>query len=89
MKMASKIVHTELEDRIALRFDIIKSHLGLKNDGEVVRFLISNYFTMKFEQDLSKKRQEAKIEYEKDIKPMLAEFMEKFGDQWRRLGEDE
>jgi len=87
--MASKVVHTELDDKIALRFDLIKSHLGLKNDGEVIRFLISNFYSDKIEERYSIKRQEAKKEYEKEIKPMLEDFMEKYGDQWRRLGEDE
>jgi len=87
--MASKIVHTELDENISFRFDLIKSSLGLKNDGEVIRFLISNYFKNKIEEKYSKNRQEALKEYEKEIKPMLTEFMEKYGDQWRRLGEDE
>ncbi|TFG18763.1 MAG: hypothetical protein EU530_08290 [Promethearchaeota archaeon] len=87
--MASKIVHTELDDKIALRFDLIKSHLGLKNDGEVIRFLISNFYTDKIDERYSKKRRDAKDEYEKEIKPMLEDFMDKYGDQWRRLGEDE
>ncbi|MHA1109798.1 MAG: hypothetical protein ACTSRE_01755 [Promethearchaeota archaeon] len=87
--MASKIVHTELDENISFRFDLIKSNLGLKNDGEVIRFLISNYFKNNIEEKYSKNRQEALKEYEKEIKPMLTEFMEKYGDQWRRLGEDE
>lgn len=73
--MASKIVHTELDQKVAVRFDLIKSHLGLKNDGEVVRFLISNYFTTNIQHDHDKKRMAAKNEYDKDIRPMLEDFM--------------
>ena len=56
---------------------------------QVIRFLISNFYTDKIDERYSKNRQKAKEEYEKEIKPMLEEFMEKYGDQWRRLGEDE
>ncbi len=34
-------------------------------------------------------KQLALKEYESEIGSMLSEFMEKYGDQWRRLGEDE
>jgi hypothetical protein len=35
-----------------------------------------------------KHKQQALKEYESEIGPMLFDFMEKYGDQWRRLGED-
>ena len=87
--MLKKVVHTELDSPIASRFDQIKSHLGLKNDGEVIRFLISDYFNRKFKQEYERKKSQAKKEYDSEIGPMLTEFMDKYGDQWRRLGEDE
>ena len=34
-------------------------------------------------------KQLALKEYESEIGPLLSEFMENYGDQWRRLGEDE
>lgn len=87
--LKKKIVHTELDDLMTSRFDLIKSHLGLKNDGEVIRFLISGYFNMNLKLDYEKHKQQALKEYESEIGPMLSGFMEKYGDQWRKLGEDE
>mgnify|MGYP006288674673 CR=1 FL=1 len=39
--MATKVVHTEFDEKLPYRFTLIKDHLGLKNDGEVLRFLVS------------------------------------------------
>jgi len=87
--MATKIIHTEFDEKIAFRFSLIKSHLGLKNDGEVIRFLVSNYFTDKLAKSNEQSQNHALHEYETEIEPILNEFMKKYGDQWRRLGEDE
>ena len=87
--MQKKIVHTELDELITSRFDLIKSYLGLKNDGEVFRFLISNYYNTTLKSNYESQRTQALKEYESEIEPMLSEFMDKYGKQWRKLGEDE
>lgn len=82
------MIHTEFDDKIAFRFSLIKSHLGLKNDGEVIRFLVSNFFNDNLAKTQNINKQAAIEEYETEIEPMLNDFMKKYGDQWRRLGED-
>lgn len=79
---SSKIVHTELKGVLSSRFDIIKSSLGIQNDAEVVRYLIQNYFHEKLEpvDNIARK------ELEKD-QGIIKEFMEKYGPEWRKLGE--
>ena len=84
-----KVVHTEFDALNASRFDLIKANLGLKNDGEVIRFLISYYFNQNIKAEHDLQREKAKKEYEEEIAPMLSDFMDKYGDQWKRLGEDE
>ena len=87
--MQKKVVHTEFDVLIASRFDLIKANLGLKNDGEVIRFLVSNYFNQNLKVPHTLQKEKAMKEYEEEIAPMLSEFMEKYGNQWKRLGEDE
>jgi len=79
----SKVVHTELKGWISKRFEIIKSRLGIQNDAEVIRYLIQQYYQEHLETvELSDKE-----ELEKD-KAIIKKFMEKYGDEWRKLGED-
>ncbi|MCF2139227.1 MAG: hypothetical protein K9W44_04155 [Candidatus Lokiarchaeota archaeon] len=86
--MLKKVIHTELDLVIAYRFDLIKSQLGLKNDGEVIRFLISDFFNRKIKREYERNKILAKKEYDNEIGSMLTEFIDKYGDQWRRLGEE-
>ncbi len=79
----SKVLHTELRGNLSIRFDIIKSALGIQNDAEVVRFLIQSYF----KEYLAEKRVEAREELEEDRK-LIKKFMKKYGEEWRKLGED-
>ena len=79
----SKIVHTELKGNISRRFDIIKEILGIQNDAEVIRFLIQQYYR----EHLDANKITAREELERDRK-IIREFMEKYGDEWRKLGED-
>ena len=79
-----KIIHAELKDLLALRFDLIKTTIGVQNDAEVVRFLIQHYYKENLEQSI----QEASGEVEQD-RERIGKFMNKYGDEWRRLGEDE
>lgn len=78
-----KIVHTELKKNLATRFDIIKSALGIQNDAEVVRYLIQNYYR----EYLDGEKKAARKELESD-KEIIRKFMEKYGEEWRKLGED-
>jgi hypothetical protein len=82
-KEKSKIVHTELKGMLSSRFDIIKSALGIQNDAEVVRFLIQNYYR----EHLEANKKETLSEVEQDRK-IIKKFMEKYGEEWRKLGED-
>jgi hypothetical protein len=78
-----KILHAELKGVLSNRFEIIKSALGIQNDAEVVRFLIQNYYT----EHLEGEKKFALKELEEDRK-IIAKFMEKYGDEWRKLGEE-
>lgn len=78
----AKIVHTELKGKISMRFEIIKSKLGIQNDAEVIRFLIQQYFR----DHLEAAEVSAQKEVEQD-RIKVKEFMKKYGDEWRKLGE--
>lgn len=82
-KEKPKILHTELKGNLSTRFNIIKSALGIQNDAEVVRYLIQNYFR----EYLEVQRIEAREGLEKD-REMIKKFMKKYGEEWRKLGED-
>ena len=79
-----KTIHAELKDFLAQRFEHIKSSLGIQNDAEVMRFLIQSYF----KEHLEKKDARMKEEVQADT-PIINQFMEKYGEEWRKLGEDE
>lgn len=78
-----KILHTELKGNLSTRFEIIKSTLGIQNDAEVVRYLIQNYF----KEYLEGQKIAAREELEED-REIIKKFMEKYGEEWRKLGED-
>ena len=78
-----KVLHAELKGNLSTRFNIIKSFLGIQNDAEVVRFLIQNYYKEHLEKEKIVAREE--IERDRDI---IKKFMEKYGEEWRKLGED-
>jgi len=82
-KEKPKIVHTELKGNASSRFDIIKSALGIQNDAEVIRFLIQNYYR----EHLEGIKKLAKEDLEEDRK-LIEKFMNKYGEEWRKLGED-
>jgi len=82
-KEKSKIVHTELKGLLSSRFDIIKSALGIQNDAEVVRFLVQNYY----KEHLEGERKLAVEELVED-RTIIKKFMEKYGEEWQKLGED-
>jgi len=77
------VVHTELKENLSSRFEIIKSAIGIQNDAEVVRFLIQNYYR----EHLEGEKKIALEELEEDRK-IIKKFMQKYGDEWRKLGED-
>lgn len=82
-KSKSKILHAELKENLSNRFKIIKSTLGIQNDAEVVRFLIQNYFN----EYIKDKESKAKLELKED-REIIKRFMDRYGDEWRKLGED-
>ena len=82
-KEKPKVVHTELKGNLSTRFNIIKSSLGIQNDAEVIRYLIQNYF----KESLESEKKGAMEELERD-REIVRIFMEKYGEEWRKLGED-
>ena len=82
-KEKPKVVHTELKGNLSTRFNIIKSSLGIQNDAEVIRYLIQNYF----KESLESEKTGAIEELERD-REIVKIFMEKYGEEWRKLGED-
>ncbi|KKN16171.1 hypothetical protein LCGC14_0978640 [marine sediment metagenome] len=82
-KEKPKVLHTELRGNLSTRFDIIKSSLGIQNDAEVVRYLIQNYF----KEYLESQKMVAREGLEED-REIIKKFMEKYGEEWRKLGED-
>ena len=79
----SKIVHTELKGNISNRFEIIKSTLGIQNDAEVIRYLIQQYYR----EHLEGYKITAQEELERD-RDKIRKFMEKYGEEWKKLGEN-
>ena len=82
-KEKSKVLHIELKGNLSTRFNIIKSSLGIQNDAEVVRYLIQNYF----KEYLEEQRIVAREGLEED-REIIKKFMKKYGEEWRKLGED-
>jgi len=82
-KEKTKVVHTELKENLSSRFEIIKSALGIQNDAEVIRFLIQNYYR----EHLEGEKKKALEELEEDRR-IIKKFMKKYGEEWRKLGED-
>lgn len=82
-KEKPKVLHTELKGNLSTRFNIIKSALGIQNDAEVVRYLIQNYF----KEYLEEQRIVAREGLEED-REIIKKFMKKYGEEWRKLGED-
>ena len=79
----AKVIHTELKDLLASRFDVIKTFLGVQNDAEVIRFLIQHYY----QENLEREANEARMEVERD-REIVKRFMDRYGPEWRKLGED-
>ncbi len=82
-KQKPKVLHTELKGILSSRFEIIKTTLGIQSDAEVVRYLIQNYYLEHLEGE--KKAAFKELEDDKDI---IKKFMERYGKEWRKLGED-
>ena len=82
-KEKPKVLHAELRGNLSTRFDIIKSVLGIQNDAEVVRFLIQSYY----KDNLESEKLAAREELERD-RSIIKKFMEKYGEEWEKLGEE-
>ncbi len=78
-----KIVQVELNELLSSHFESIKVYLGIQNDAEVIRFLIQNYYS----EYLRKNKSEVLRELGTD-KTIVNKFMEKYGEEWKKLSED-
>ncbi|MHA1275183.1 MAG: hypothetical protein ACTSQJ_19715 [Promethearchaeota archaeon] len=85
-----KKIHADLKTRLANRFYIIKSSLGIQTDAEVIRFLIQYYYRKKFETrgHLKEKGYFTKGINPKEDKELIDKIMDKYGDAIKRLGEE-
>lgn len=86
----TKKIHTELKDILSVRFDLIKSSLGIQNDAEVIRFLIQYYYNKKFELKENSKGNLlfVKAKDPKDDIEAIKKFFERYGEAFKKLGED-
>jgi hypothetical protein len=90
MTESKKKIHTELKGLLSNRFDMIKSHLGIQNDAEVIRFLIQYFYRKNFQsEEIGKKdlRFIKGIDPEED-KKYIDKIMEQYDDAIKRLGEN-
>ena len=79
----SKTIHADLKEGLATRFDMIKESLGMQNDAEVIRFLIQKFF----QDNLAPSEIAAREAVEGDTR-LIKKFMDRYEQEWRKLGED-
>lgn len=84
-EIKSKKVHAELKNRLSIRFDHIKSSLGIQNDAEVIRFLIQYYYNKEFE---TKESFVEGTDPKEDAK-IIKKIAERYSEALKRLGEDQ
>ena len=77
-----KTIHTTLDHFLAVKFERVKEYLGIKNDAEVIRVIITEFYRQKFIKEINNAQE--------DLKKSLSftdSFMEKYGNEWNKLGE--
>ena len=82
MNSNQKTIHASLDHFLAIKFDRVKEYLGIQNDAEVIRVLISEIYRQKFIKEIDNAQEDMK----KAI-PFIDIFMEKYGKEWNQLGE--
>ena len=82
MSSNTKVINTKIEKNLLYKYEQIKEKIGIQNDAEVIRFLIANFYNESF----NDARDSAQKDYEKAL-PYINKFMEKYGEEWKRLGE--
>lgn len=77
-----KDVSITLKGRALNRFEKIKSSLNIRDDSEVLRYLIHNYYSNKYikEQSISSQKEE-----QKDVTSLIKKIMQKYQDQTERI----
>jgi len=78
----SKTIHATLDHFLSVKFDRVKQYLGIQNDAEVIRVLITEIYRQKFIKEIDY----AQKDMEKAL-PFIDSFMEKYGKEWKNLGE--
>jgi len=82
MSSNPKTIHATLDHFLKIKFDRIKEYLGIQNDAEVMRAIIAETYRQKFIKEIDN----AQKDVEKAL-PFIDTFMEKYGKEWKDLGE--
>ena len=77
-----KTIHATLDHFLMVKFNRIKEYLGIQNDAEVMRAIITETYRQKFIKEIDY----ALKDMEKAL-PFIDSFMEKYGKEWKNLGE--
>ncbi len=82
MSSNPKTIHATLDHFLSVKFDRVKEYLGIQNDAEVIRVLITEIYRQKFIKEIDNAQEDMK-----KALPFIDSFMEKYGKEWNKLGE--
>ena len=82
MSSNPKTIHATLDHFLTVKFDRVKEYLGIQNDAEVIRVLITEIYRQKFIKEIDNAQEDMK-----KALPFIDSFMEKYGKEWNKLGE--
>lgn len=82
MSSNTKTIHATLDHFLSVKFDRVKEYLGIQNDAEVIRVLITEIYRQKFIKEIDNAQEDMK-----KALPFIDSFMEKYGKEWKKLGE--
>ncbi|MHA1583966.1 MAG: hypothetical protein ACTSWL_01820 [Promethearchaeota archaeon] len=82
MSSNQKTIHATLDHFLSVKFDRVKEYLGIQNDAEVIRVLITEIYRQKFIKEIDNAQNDMK-----KALPFIESFMEKYGKEWNKLGE--
>ena len=82
MNSNPKTIHATLDQFLTVKFDRVKEYLGIQNDAEVIRVIITESYRQKFIKEIDTAQEDMK-----KALPFIDSFMEKYGKEWNKLGE--